>query len=440
MNNAPMMFSADDPPTPVLDKEVRAGTHMFLLLCILLLGGFSAWSYYAELDVVSNATGSVAPSSSVKSVQHLEGGIVREILVKEGEEVRRGQPLVELESTASVADVEELRVRLNALTLDVALYEAEIKGADAIAIPEAVRQAHPQLAAKAIGMFETRRGRMLNQIRAQKEAISQREHEIREVRARKVNAQRNLKLVQEQIGISEKLLKRDLTNRMLHLNYLKERADLRGRIDEASAVLPRLRAAAEEAKSNLHIVSASFREEAQQKLDEASRSRDELSQRLKKFEDSLKRTVLRAPVDGIVKTVYVFTRGGVVQPGRTVLDIVPKGDRLIIEAQLPTQDIGYVQPGQAVKVKLASADAARFQDLAGEVVTVSPDTLVTEQGVPYYKVRIATQRTYFEDGALRYSLFPGMQVICAIQTGTRRVFQYILDPLIGRMGDALRER
>lgn len=436
----PPVFSADDPPTPVLDQEVRAGTHMFLGLCVLLVVAFGTWSYVAELDVVSNATGSVAPSSNVKSVQHLEGGIIHRILIKEGAVVSQGQPLIELETTASVADVEELSVRLNALKLDIALYEAEIEGAEKLAIANDARSAHPELVAKVTGMFETRRRRMLNQVRAQNEAIRQREHEIREVRARKVNAQRNLKLVEEQIQISEKLLQQDLTNRMLHLNYLKERADLRGRIDEASATLPRLQAAAEEARSNLHIVRASFREEAQQKLDEASRSYDELSQRLKKYADSLKRTVLRAPVNGIIKTLYVSTKGGVVQPGRTVLDIVPGGDRLVIEAQLPTQDIGYVQPGQAVKVKLASADAARFADLPGEVVTVSPDTLVTEQGVPYYKVRISTKRDYFEDGTLRYSLFPGMQVICAIQTGSRTVFQYIMEPLLGRMGDALKER
>ncbi len=129
-----------------------------------------------------------------------------------------------------------------------------------------------------------------------------------------------------------------------------------------------------------------------------------------------------------------------VRAGTTVVDIVPADDRLIIEAQLPPQDIGYVRAGQIAKVTLASADAAKFGDLEGTVERVSPDTLITDEGRPFYKVRITTNESYFEDGKLRYDLFPGMQVVASIQTGSRTIMEYILDPLIGRMQDALRER
>ena len=128
------------------------------------------------------------------------------------------------------------------------------------------------------------------------------------------------------------------------------------------------------------------------------------------------------------------------KPGEPVVDIVPKGDRLIVEAQLQTQDIGFVQAGQKVMVRLASADASRFGGLDGEVISVSPDTLLTPDGVPFYKVRIATDLAYFERGNLKYSLFPGMQVIANIHTGTRTIFQYFLDPFLSTMGDAMRER
>jgi len=421
------------------ELDISRQTHLFLLTLIGVVVAFFVWSMIGRLDVVSFAVGNVVPSSQVKTVQHLEGGIVAAIMVREGDRVTVGQPLVAMESISSGADVEELKVRMVSLTADVARLEAEVTGGD-IVFSEGFVDGNPDLARQTRALFDSRRVQFENDMASQTALMNQRLRESDEIRARLANTRQKLTFLREQVAISVELLKDELTNRMLHLNYLKERADLRGRIDEAKATLPRLKAAAEEARSNLHIVQASFREEAQQKLDEASRSYDELSQRQKKYEDSLQRTVLRAPVDGTVKTVYVSTKGGVVQPGRTVLDIVPGGDRLVIEAQLPTQDIGYVQPGQAVKVKLASADAARFRDLVGEVVTVSPDTLVTEQGVPYYKVRITTKRDYFEDGTLRYSLFPGMQVICAIQTGSRTIFQYIMEPLIGRMGDALKER
>ena len=199
-----------------------------------------------------------------------------------------------------------------------------------------------------------------------------------------------------------------------------------------------MRSALDEAGSNMETIRASFREEAQTELDKVTREMDELTQRLRKVDDNLDQTKLRAPVDGFIKTLYVVSVGGVVRAGATVADIVPADDRLIIEAQLATQDIGYVRAGQAAKVTLASADAAKFGDLPGTVDRVSPDTLLTEDGRPYYKVRIITEKSYFEDGKLQYDLFPGKQVATSIQTGSRTIMEYILDPLIGLMHDALR--
>ncbi|MEX0693440.1 MAG: HlyD family type I secretion periplasmic adaptor subunit [Rhodospirillales bacterium] len=422
------------------DDEVKRGTHLFLGLCVLAVVGFTVWASNAELDIVSVATGEIAPSTNVQSVDHLEGGIVRAILVKEGDRVTSGQPLVELEQTQSGADVQELKIRLRSLLADVSRYNAELSGAERPVYPEALVKADPELIRQSIGLFETRKQRKRGQIRAQEDAIRQRELEIKEVQSRRINAEKSLELITEQIEISKKLLAQELTNRMIHLNLLKEAADLRGRIDESEAALPRLRAALGEARANMDTIRATFREEAQTELDKVSREMDELSQRVRKVEDNLNRTTLRAPVDGIIKSLYVVSVGGVVRAGTTVADIVPADDRLIIEAQLPPQDIGYVRAGQSAKVTLASADAAKFGDLKGIVERVSPDTLLTEDGRPYYKVRILTDKSFFEDGKLRYDLFPGMQVISSIQTGSRTVMEYILDPLVGRMQDALRER
>lgn len=426
-------------PSPE-DDDVKAGTHLFLGLCVAAVVAFAVWANKAELDIVSVATGEVAPSSNVQTVDHLEGGIIRAILVKEGERVSKGQPLVELEQTQSGADVQEIKIRIRSLLAEASRFRAELNGSDSPKFPEALVKAEPELIRQATNMFETRKSRMLGQVNAQEQAVRQRELEIKEVQARRANARRSLKLLNEQIAISETLLAKELTNRMIHLDLLKESSDLNGRISEADAALPRLRAALSEARSNMDTVRASFLEEAQTELDRVTRDLEELTQRVLKFEDNLDRTTLRAPVDGFIKTLNVVSVGAVVRAGERVADIVPADDRLIIEAQLPPGDIGYVRAGQATKVTLASADAQKFGDIKGTVNTVSPDTLVTEDGQPYYKVKILTDKSYFEDGKLRYDLFPGMQVMASIQTGSRTVMEYILDPLIGRMGDALRER
>lgn len=420
--------------------EVSRGTHLFLALCIVALTAFGVWSAMMTLDVVATASGEVTPSGNVKTVQHLEGGIVSAILVHEGDKVVRGQPLVELHAVSSVADVGELEVRIDALAVEIARLEAEITGKDSVTFPPDLVKKRPDMVAKARHMFSTVRQQLHDLIQEQNDAIDQRMLQIKEVQARRDSAQRSLKLVDEQIAISKKLLEHDLTNRMLHLNLLKEAADLTGKVDEANSSEPRLRAAVREARSKLASIKSGFREKAEQKLADAIRNSRELTQRLAKYKDSLARSTLRAPVDGVVKTLHVVTTGGVIQPGQPVVDIVPDDDRLVIEAQLRTQDVGYVHPHQPVQISLASSDASRFGHITGTVLSVSPDTLTTKQGVPYYKVRIATPRDYFKDGNLRYNLLPGMQVVCAIETGSRTVLEYIFGPFIGSMDGALRER
>lgn len=289
-------------------------------------------------------------------------------------------------------------------------------------------------------LFRARQQRVKSQIDEQNQIIAQRDQEIKEIQGRIDSNEIAIKLVQDQLKISERLLELNLTNRMRHLDLQKEVESRRGQINADRAALPKARSAQKQADARLAAVQSGFQEEARLDLDETQRNVDELTQRRRKLEDSLTRTVLRAPVDGIVKTLNVATKGGVIQPGATVAEIVPADDRLVIDAKLPTRDIGYVRPGQRVMIRLASSDAARFGIIESEVANVSPDTLVNEQGVPFYKVRIETNRAFFEQGGLRYDLFPGMQVQADIQTGTRTVMQYLLDPYFRSVEVALRER
>ncbi len=428
------------PPEPASTRPAPIGTHLFLGCCTLLVVVFLIWTAVGKLDVVSMAMGEVVPSSQVKSVQHLEGGIVSNILVKEGERVLKGQPLIELEPTRSGAEVDELEIRLTALRINILRLEAEASSLNQLIIPGELRDREPDQVLQVRALFKARQNRVRNQIRAQRQEIIQREQEIKEVQARIRTNSGGLRLIREQLKISSKLIKLDLSNRMNHLNLQKEESDYRGRLDEDRIALPRTKAALNAAQAQLQAIENGFREEATLELTDAKRTYRELSQRVLTAKDSLRRTVLRAPVDGIIKTLYLVTVGGVVQAGKTVLDIVPGDDRLVIESRLATTDIGYIEIGQPARIQLASAEAVRFGTLEGKVVHISPDTIVTQDGAPYYKVRIQTQRDYFERGNLRYRLSPGMQVQSSIQTGTRTVARYLLDPYIGKLSFALKER
>jgi len=424
---------------PESDEGVRL-THLFFLLCAALVGAFFTWAHFGQLDVVSTAIGEVIPSTQIKSVQHLEGGIVRQIMIKEGDAVKKGQALISLEPTASDADVEELQVHITSLRADVARLQAEAEGAEAPTFPKALMEKHAKLVEETMALFTTRKQRIGNQLAGQREKISQQENKVGEFQNRIKNNRKKLRLLTEQISISNELMKDQLTNRMQHLNLLKESTSLKGQIADDEAGLRQTTAVLKGARNKLEAIRHSFKEKVREELEKKRRSLEEYSSRVRKFEDSLRRTVLRSPVDGVVKSLYVVTVGGVVQPGGTVIDVVPAGDRLIIEAKLAPQEIGYVQPGQKALVSLASADAVRFGQLDGEVVHVSPDTIETSDGQAFYKVRIATKQDYFQYQTLRYRLVPGVQVMASIRTGQRSVLAYLTDPFINSARAAMRER
>jgi len=426
------------PPNPTLKIETK--THVFLIALIGLLVAFLAWSWIGRLDVVSFAMGEVVPSSQVKTVQHLEGGIVAEIRVREGDRVKVGQPLMVLESTASGADVDELEVRISALTADVARLSADMVGAEEIQFPEGFVEKNGELADQVMKLFSSRRAQLKNDLDVQQSLINQRKREGDEISARLANTREKAKLLNEQVQISEGLLKDDLTNRMLHLNLLKEAANLNGMLSEDDAALARLQAAIEQESLNLEAIQGRFRVEARQGLDEKRRSLHELTNRSRKFADNFNRSVLVSPVDGVVMTLHVVTRGGVIQPGGKIADIVPVGDALVVEARLPPNDVGYVHAGQTARVTLASSDGARFSHLVGEVVHISPDTVETKDGATFYKVRIKTESDVFETKGETYRLVPGVQVMCSIITGSRSVLEYIASPFMGSMETALQER
>ena len=422
------------------EEDVQKTTHLFLGLCVLLCASFFVWASVGKLDIVSMATGEVIPSSQVKSVQHLEGGIVRKIAVREGDHVKKGQPLVILEPTASGADVGELQVRLNSLRVTIASLESEAAGLKKPVFPEDLSKSQPLLIKQALEQFDKRKRQRLSDVTSYKEVVLQRRQNIKETSARIKNQRRSYSLLKEQIKISEDLLKDDLTNRYNHLNLLRDGSRMRGKVEEDVAALQRNKSALKEAQAKLENIKNEQAVGIGKKLEEARLNYNKLVQRILKFEDNLSRTVLRSPVNGVVKTLYVVTIGGVLKPGFTVVDIVPGGDRLIIEAKLPTQDIGYVRRGQQALVMMASADAMRFGNLTGKVVRVSPDTLVTNEGMPFYKVRIETEQDHFQRGKLKYQLFPGMQVMTNIQTGQRTVLEYIFDPFLRSFNDAMLER
>jgi adhesin transport system membrane fusion protein len=432
------------PRSPYDPTERSSGSnwasHTLFFLLIAALAAFGAWMALARVDVVSQAPGEVVPSSQIKQVQHLEGGIVQRILVREGQAVKEGEPLLELESTASGADVAELAIRETTLRVRVARLEAEANRAETITIPGDLAGAHPKIVAEARSFFAAREAARVQERNKARETITQKAQAIEETAARIRNGEKKLRLVNEQITLSASLLKDNLTTRFNHLEFLRQKEEIAGSLEEDKAMLIRTQAALDQAKAEERGMEAEWTADLREELEEARGSLNELRQRQAKYEDTLGRTVLRSPVDGIVKALNFVTLGGVIRPGEVVADIVPSDDRLVIDARLATQDVAFVQKGQLAVVRLASQDAMRFGGLQGTVVSVSPDTLKDKNGNPYYEVRVETDEDHFLRDGHEYRLFPGMRVTANIHTHRRTILDYLLSPFLDGLDVALGER
>ncbi len=425
-----------------MDKKCRAGggLRLLFLLLALLVVSFIAWAYVGTLDIVSMAQGKVIPSTRVRTVQHLEGGIVREILINEGQVVSAGQPLIILEQIVSDAFFDEVQARIVSLRLDVARLEALRQSRNSPGFPDDLVTNHPRMVERAKSLFMAVRDSHMSNLASQRELIRQREHQVNEIITRRENARKNLALLEEQIALSQELLEENLTTRYKHLEYLREESALKSKIEEDGAALEAAKAALSESKAKLETIRTAHHKDIENQLKKARQELQEIEQRQRRFADSLERTVLRSPVDGVVKTLHVTTVGGVIRSGMDVAEIVPAGDKLVVEAMLPVGDIGYVHAGQEATVRLASRESMRFGKLEGKVIHVAPDTTVTPEGSVYYAVRIQTEKDRFVYKNMEYRLYPGMIMQVSIHTGSRTVLQYILDPLLGTMSGILQER
>ena len=403
-------------------------------LVVLLL-----WAGFARLDVVSIAQGEVIPADKVQSIAHLEGGVIHSMLVKQGDVVEAGQALVELESTASGASVAELSLKLDSLKADVWRMDAELNNAEALDFATAPKVSE-QLLLQASALFRSRRDNLRNDIDVQAAEITRREQSLNLIGARIQNHSQRLTLLEEQIAISDNLVKQEIASRYEHINLLKEASGLRSQIEEDKEALLGAKAEIAQASSAAANIPVEYRRELNELRDESVRSLNELSERYKKLADDLSRTVLTAPVSGVVKQVYLFTRGGVVSPGQTVLDIVPDKSRIVVEARLPPQDIGYVDVGAQALIRLNSADSIKFEALEGQVITISPDTVVDENGNAYYVTQIATEQNYFSSAEGNYPLVPGVMVTSGIVLGKRTILEYIFSPFLSSSTFALSER
>ncbi|MGB7800840.1 HlyD family type I secretion periplasmic adaptor subunit [Buttiauxella sp.] len=385
------------------DPDIRrerefSGASRIIMISVLLFILLGVWAWFGTLDEVSTGTGKVVPSSREQVLQSMDGGIVTEVLVHEGDKVEAGQIVARLDPTRSESNVGESAARYRASLASSVRLNAEVNDLPLV-FPDSLK-AWPELIASETRLYKSRRSQLNDSTSDIQDALVS---------------------VNKELGITQRLAKSGAASHVEVLRLQRQKSDLQLKITDL--------------RSQYYV-------QAREALSKANAEVDMLSAIIKGREDSVTRMTVRSPMRGIVKNIQVTTIGGVIPPNGEMMEIVPVDDHLLIEARLSPRDIAFIHPGQRALVKVTAYDYAIYGGLEGEVETISPDTIQdkVKPEIVYYRVFIRTQQDYLVNKAgHHFSISPGMVATVDIKTGQKTIVDYLIKPF-NRAREALRER
>lgn len=404
-----------------LERDDRLLLLLLALLCLSLL----AWAVWSPVDQIVRAEGRIIASARAQIVQHLEGGIVSQILVREGQTVQAGDVLMRMSDVQASTSVQQGQSRLHVLKAQLARLSAEAAGQPTpvfdVDIPTEVRQ-------EALNAFRERINRLQSERQVLGQQHAQRQAEIKEAQSRFQSVQEEMQLASKQSALIDSLYRKGAASQMELLDAQSRAQKLQTTLKDIQTSLPRLQAAVLELTARMDEIGARFRAEARTELAQTSAEVAKMNLAVDGDSDRLSRTEVRAPTSGYINRLNVNTIGGVVKPGETVLEITPSEGPIAVEARVRPNDRASLRPGLATRVIIGAYDYAVYGALQGQLVEVSADTLPDETGQRYYRVVIQTDKP---QGAMaRQSILPGMTARADVVLGQRSVLSYLLSPLI----------
>lgn len=430
------------------DREAalrRRGSRFASVLTMVTFGcvvSLLIWAHFAVLDEVTRGKGTVIPSSKTQVIQNLEGGILAEILVHEGDIVEPNDILVRIDNTVAEANFRDAKSQRYQLLASVARLEAELDGHDLV-MPEEVLKEAPSAAADQQALFELRKNQLAAQTRVLESQASQRKQEVAEMGTRATQLQNNLALAREEQGITEPLVKKGVLPRLDLIRIQRQIADLEGQLATSRQAIPRLKAAAAEAGDRIDELVLSRKADVSNELNKNKAELKSVTETLYAGSDRVRRTEVRSPVRGTVKELKHHTIGGVIRPGEDIVEIVPLDDTLLIEAKIRPADIAFLHPGQKATIKITAYDYSIYGGLEADLERISADTIRDEtdpKGERYYRVYLRTKTNTLEHQGKELPIIPGMTATVEILTGKKSVLDYLLKPILKAKEQALRER
>ncbi|WP_341647075.1 HlyD family type I secretion periplasmic adaptor subunit [Thauera sp. SDU_THAU2] len=412
--------------------RARALLRIAAVVVILLL----VWAAFAKVDEVTRGEARVIPSRQLQIVQSVDGGVVDSIEVREGQVVEAGELLLKVDPTRFMSSLLENRAEHLSLEAKRARLEALTQGTP-FSPPAEVEQEAADIVAHERRLYESSQAEMEAQLSIARDQRRQREQELNEVRARHSQASSALGLAQQELKVTKPLASSGAVSEVELLRLERDVARLRGERDQAAAQISRVQSAIAESTRKIQEVELNVRNQLRGELSETMSRLSSLSQGSRMLADRVKHAEIRSPVRGTVQRLRVNTVGGVVQPGKEVVEIVPLDDALILEARIKPSDIAFLRPGQQALVKFSAYDFAIYGGLEAEVEHISADTVVDEKGNAAYVIRVRThESTLGED----LPIIPGMMADVDILTGKKTILSYLLKPVLRAKANALTER
>lgn len=397
------------------------------------------WAIFGEIDIIATTTGKIVPTERTKIVQPLESGIVRAIHVRDGQRVKKGDILIELDPTDTSADLERLNQELVSAQLNVARLTALLEKD-----PKAAYSA-PKLASKRMAEMHyihmiSQWEKQLAEVATIKAEVAQRRAELATVRADITRLNRIIPKVQKRVDARQSLVNKGISSRTEFLELEQELVEFEGQLAVQRAKVIEANATLGAAKSRLQTAHAEFRRTVLSELVESEQKMSSLQQEQIKAAERSRHQTLRAPVDGKIQQLAIHTVGGVVTPAQELLSLVPLNSGLEIEVKVLNKDIGFVHEDQDVEIKIDSFPFTKYGTIDGKFMSLSRDSVEDEQLGLIYPARISMAKTEILSGNKFVDLGPGMSVTVEIKTGKRKLIEYLLAPLQEYRDESMRER
>ena len=423
----------------VIMEQSPRGARLLIRTSALAVLALLLWAGFAKIDEVTKGDGRVIPSSELQVIQSLDGGIVKQILVREGQPVKKGDLLIKIDSTRFVSSLNESRAQYLSLKAKASRLDAIANG-KAFSIPQDVEKEAPDIAMQEKLLYQSKMAELDASMGVARQQYNQRTQELNEVRARREQASQGYELTKRELDATRPLLKSGAVSDVEILRLERDVSRYKGDVNSAAAQIPRIQSSITEASRKSQEVDLMFRNQARTELAETSGKLSSITQGNLGLADRVKQSEIRSPMDGTVKQLFANTVGGVVQPGKDIIEIVPAGESVLLEVKVLPKDIAFLRNEQAALVKFSAYDFSVYGGLEAAVANISADTVKDEKGNSFYLVRVKTKNSFLNKDGKRLPIIPGMVAEVDILTGKKTILSYLIKPVLRAKSSALTER